>query len=63
MANIEDIALLFGKESESLSVEFKSWLDLSVNKGKAILAKAAIAIANHGGGTIIFGMREKRMAR
>ncbi|TPL27336.1 RNA-binding domain-containing protein [Mesorhizobium sp. B2-4-8] len=58
MAKIEDIVQLFGQESESLSVEYKSWLELSANKGKAILAKAAIAIGNHGGGTIIFGMRE-----
>jgi hypothetical protein len=59
MAEIEDMTLLLKMENESLSIEFKSWLDLSVNKSKATLAKAAIAIANHGGGNIIFGMREE----
>jgi len=45
--------------SENLTVEYKSWLDLSNgNVGKAILAKAAIALANEGGGIIVLGMRE-----
>lgn len=43
---------------ETLSIEYKSWLDLSSNHGKATLAKAAIALANYGGGTIVIGMRE-----
>lgn len=43
--------------NETLSNEYKSWLDLDANGGKATLAKAAIALANHGGGTIIMGMR------
>lgn len=44
--------------SETLSVEYKSWLDLGQNPGKATLAKAAIALANEGGGVIVLGMRE-----
>ena len=40
------LLLLLGTPSESLAVEYKSWLDLSQNSGKAILAKAAIALAN-----------------
>src|SRR6266699_5347117 len=44
--------------TESLSVEYKSWLDLSENRGRATLAKAAIAIANEGGGIIVLGMSE-----
>lgn len=43
---------------ETLSIEYKSWLELSSNHGKATLAKAAIALANYGGGTIVVGMRE-----
>ena len=45
--------------SESLAIEYKSWLDLTANPGRAILAKAAIALANEGGGIIVLGMREE----
>jgi len=34
--------------SESLTLEYKSWLNLVENPGKATLAKAAIALANEG---------------
>lgn len=44
--------------NETLTVEFKSWLTLDDNRNKAKLAKAAIALANHGGGIIVLGMRE-----
>ena len=44
---------------EDLDVEYKGWLDLTVERGKATLAKAAIALANHGGGHIVLGFREK----
>lgn len=44
---------------ESPDVEIKNWLDLrGDNLHKATLAKAAIALANHGGGFIILGMTE-----
>ena len=43
---------------EDLSVEYKSWLDISETEHKATLAKAAIALANHGGGFVIIGMEE-----
>lgn len=58
MAATDDLKQLFGLEDETLATEFKSWLDLSIAAGRAPLAKAAIALANHGGGTIIIGMRE-----
>jgi hypothetical protein len=46
---------------EALDVEYKSWLDLRGNdEHKANLAKAAIALANEGGGFIILGIREQR---
>ena len=44
--------------SESLSVEYKDWLDIAGNAGKATVAKAAIALANEGGGIVVLGMRE-----
>jgi hypothetical protein len=58
MPNPEELRVLLQIPSESLSVEYKSWLDLSQNHGKAVLAKAAIALANEGGGIIVLGMRE-----
>ena len=44
---------------EDIDVEYKGWLDLTVEKERATLAKAAIALANHGGGHIILGFREE----
>lgn len=48
--------------SESLSVEYKGWLDLSCKKSSdsANLAKAIIAIANHGGGYVVIGFQEHK---
>ncbi|MGA7926323.1 MAG: RNA-binding domain-containing protein, partial [Candidatus Sulfotelmatobacter sp.] len=43
---------------EKLTVECKSWLRLDENRGRATLAKVAIALANEGGGVIVLGMRE-----
>jgi hypothetical protein len=58
MPSPDELRSLLQIPSESLSVEYKSWLDLAQNLGKAILAKAAIALANGGGGVIVLGMRE-----
>lgn len=58
MATIDDLQELFQLQAETLATEFKSWLDLNTPAGRAPLAKAAIALANHGGGTILIGMRE-----
>lgn len=57
MASQQELLAFLTYPNETLSNEYKSWLDLSGNKGKATLAKAAIALANHGGGTIVMGMR------
>ena len=44
---------------EALDVEIKSWLDLARNEEhKATLAKALLALANHGGGFVIIGLTE-----
>jgi hypothetical protein len=44
---------------ESMSVEIKNWLDLINDVGdKANFAKAAMALANQGGGIIIIGFQE-----
>ena len=44
---------------EDLAKEYKSWLDLTNEHDKATLAKAAIALANHGGGFIVLGFEEQ----
>lgn len=49
---------LIATPREDLGVEIKSWLDLTNKDDCAKLAKAIIALANHGGGFIIVGMRE-----
>ena len=43
---------------EDLGVEHKQWLDLGANSHKATLAKAAIALADHGGGFIVVGFAD-----
>ena len=44
--------------TESLGVEIKDWLDLTNRLDQANLAKAIIALANHGGGVILIGLTE-----
>lgn len=44
---------------EDLDKEIKSWLDLNDNGDKARLAKAILALANHGGGYVIIGFAEQ----
>jgi len=43
---------------ERLDVEFKGWLDLGTEEHKATLAKALMALANHGGGFLVIGFDE-----
>ena len=44
--------------TEDLDIEYKGWLDLRKNPDKANLAKAVIALANHGGGVIVLGFED-----
>jgi transcriptional regulator with XRE-family HTH domain len=44
---------------ESLDIELKSWLDLSQGEDAANLAKAVLALANHGGGYVLLGFVEE----
>lgn len=41
--------------NETLSVEYKAWLDLNDNEARADIARHIAAIANYGGGYIVFG--------
>jgi hypothetical protein len=58
MASTSELETLLQFPVEKLTVEYKSWLNLTENPGRATLAKAAIALANEGGGVIVLGMRE-----
>jgi hypothetical protein len=60
MATINELETLLSEPREDLSVEYKDWLDLSANNGRATIAKAAIALANHGGGFIVLGFAESQ---
>ena len=44
--------------TEDLDAEYKGWLDLHKEPDRANLAKAVIALANHGGGVIVLGFEE-----
>jgi hypothetical protein len=61
MPTIDDLEPLLAAPAEALDVEYKGWLDLrNDSEHKAQLAKAAIALANEGGGVIVIGLREQR---
>tara|TARA_R110002124_G_scaffold261137_1_gene427049 strand:+ start:2294 stop:3628 length:1335 start_codon:yes stop_codon:yes gene_type:complete len=59
MPTIAELRPLLTEPREDLSAEYKGWLDLTTNNHRAIVAKAAIALANHGGGFIVLGMVEQ----
>lgn len=51
----QNLQQLVEAPSERLDVEMKGWLDLTNNGQRGTLAKALIALANHGGGVAIIG--------
>lgn len=59
VTNAADLQPLVDAPREDLGTEYKAWLDLSQNDGRATLAKAAIALANHGGGFVVLGFDEQ----
>jgi hypothetical protein len=44
--------------SEALDFEVKQWLDMSDVEHQGLVAKALIALENHGGGFLLFGYKE-----
>lgn len=55
----ERLADLLVDPREDLDFEVKNWLDLQgSNEAKATFAKAVLALANHGGGFVAFGLLE-----
>lgn len=59
MPTIEELKPFITEPREDLNAEYKGWLDLTQNAGKATVAKAGIALANHGGGFLIIGFAEE----
>ncbi|MEX8193583.1 AlbA family DNA-binding domain-containing protein [Comamonas guangdongensis] len=43
---------------ETLDFEVKQWLDMSDAESQGVVAKALIALENHGGGFLLFGYKE-----
>jgi predicted HTH transcriptional regulator len=54
---------LLAEPREALDVEVKEWLDLTDNDQRANVAKEIIALANHGGGTLWWGLQSNLMVR
>ena len=54
-----DLSDLVGGASEDLGVEYKAWIDTSIPETRAKLARHIAALANHGGGYLIFGVDDK----
>ena len=44
---------------EDLDAEYKGWLNLGTESDRATLAKAVIAMANHGGGVVVLGFEDQ----
>ena len=59
MARRDELEAALLDPREDLSFEYKAWLDLGTNHGKATLAKAVIAMANADGGYIVIGYDEE----
>jgi len=59
MPLMTELLALLDEPNETLTAEYKSWLDLGETRDRAVLAKAAIALANSGGGIIVLGMRHQ----
>jgi hypothetical protein len=54
-----DLAALVTAGSEDLDIEYKAWMDTSQNDVRAKLARHLAALANHGGGSLVFGVDDK----
>src|SRR5260370_14409827 len=54
-----DLSELVAGRSEDRGVEYKAWMDTSQPEVRAKLARHIAALANHGGGYLIFGVDDK----
>ena len=54
--DLDRLASLVDHRTEEPDVEYKSWMDLGTAENKSKLAKHLCALANYGGGWMIFGI-------
>lgn len=59
MVNPRDLERLVEYPRENLDCELKEWLDVTDSRSAATLAKACLALANHGGGYLLVGFAEQ----
>jgi hypothetical protein len=57
-----DIHDLIDSPCRALEVEYKSWRNLDNAEDRAELARDLAALANHGGGFVVFGFQERTLA-
>jgi predicted HTH transcriptional regulator len=57
----ERIERLVKRPQESLAVEIKTWIDPTKPAGQEKIIKAAIALRNHGGGSLIIGLNNESL--
>lgn len=53
-----DLSDLVDSPRETLDVELKGWIDLADKVARAKIARHIAALANHGGGYLVFGFRD-----
>ena len=54
-----DLSELVSGKSEDLGVEYKAWMDTGEGNARANLARHIAALANHGGGYVVFGVDDR----
>jgi len=59
MANHRELDRLTAYPREDLDCELKGWLNLAERRSAATIAKACLALANHGGGYLLVGFEEQ----
>lgn len=57
----EELNNLLRAPTESLAVEFKSWLDVKTDADRAKVARALIALRNNNGGVLVLGFDDKTL--
>lgn len=58
MAVSDELSELVNSPTETLTVEYKAWLELKEPRHRAALARHIAALANSGGGWIVFGIED-----
>lgn len=56
--HIRELGQLLRRPNETLAVEYKAWLNLKNSCERADLAKALMAVSNHGGGYVVLGYQD-----